>query len=289
MKIKKEIGDRKMEKVIGVLVFMLFFFSSFNGYSAKVTFLKGSLKTVKEKAANEGKLYFVNFTASWCMPCKLMDETTYTDPSLAYYISQNYVAAKVDIDDFDGIAYKQQYNVKIVPTILVFSSKGKLLGRYEESLGASKMLSVLKSYDKAKYRSKTATTSKPVSINTGSISRPPLKPDKPASSTSGTSAAPSVVKKGSGLFRFDVKRQASKGYSVQIGVFAEYGNVLQEAEKLGKIFNEPILVHIDQLQTRTVYRVMVGEFSSKSHAERFIKKVRDKGFEGFVKDLIILQ
>ena len=108
--------------------------------ASNINFYQGTLATAKEKAAQEGKLYFVEFTASWCMPCRWMDETTFTDPHLSTYVNNNYVPVKVDIDNFDGYAYKQTYNVKVLPTILVFNSQGKLLARYAESLAPSKML-----------------------------------------------------------------------------------------------------------------------------------------------------
>ncbi len=113
----------------------------------KVKFHTGSLTTAKAQAAREGKLYFVEFMASWCTPCKWMDETTFTDTQLADYIHQNYVAVKVDIDDFDGYAYKQLYNIKLLPSFLIFNSKGELLDQYAESLSAARLLSILKKYN----------------------------------------------------------------------------------------------------------------------------------------------
>jgi thioredoxin 1 len=115
----------------------------------KVGFYKGDLMSIKETAKEEGKLYFYDFVASWCTPCRWMDETTYTDAALAKYISDNYVAAKVDIDDFDGFSLKEKYKVQVLPTIIVCNQEGKIIGRYEESMGASKMLEVLKKHNTA--------------------------------------------------------------------------------------------------------------------------------------------
>ena len=81
------------------------------GDKTKVNFYKGDLMNIKETAKAEGKLYVYDFVASWCTPCKWMDETTYTDPTLAQYIAENYVLAKVDIDDFDGFALKEKHKV----------------------------------------------------------------------------------------------------------------------------------------------------------------------------------
>ena len=79
------------------------------------------------------------------------------------------------------------------------------------------------------------------------ISKPKTKPAaKPY-----TLATTVKIAEGEGLFRFKVTRQASNGYSVQTGAFSEYGNVLKEAAKLQDQFDEPMIVHIARIQTRT--------------------------------------
>ena len=93
------------------------------------------------------------------------------------------------------------------------------------------------------------------------------------------------VATGRGLFRFSVKRQASEGFGVQIGAFAEYGNVLIQAEKLDKLFNAPIIVNINELNGRTVYKIVVGAFDSRSEARALHRTMRTKGVEGFIRNL----
>jgi len=257
---------------------------------AGVNFYTGSLKKVQEKAAKEGKLYFIDFVAAWCMPCRQMDETTFKDPALAAYLEGSYIASKIDVDDFDGLMYKNQYNIKVLPTILVFNASGKLLGRYEEALTAPKMLGILKNYDTPANRQK-AVPETPAS-GTGSISRPPLKPEVPAAQSGATAtpkpAAPAQPS-GSGLFRFDVSKQPSQGFSVQIGVYGDYENVLRESARFKDVFKETVLVHIDRLNDKTVYRLMIGEFKSQKEAETFLPKIKELALDGFVKDLAMLK
>lgn len=98
------------------------------------------------------------------------------------------------------------------------------------------------------------------------------------------------IKKGQGIFRFNVERQPAKGYGVQIGVFAKYGNVLIAVEKLQKQFALPIVVSINELAGKTVYKVVVGAFQNKSDASQLSKRMKDAGVVGFVrnfKDLLV--
>ncbi len=91
-----------------------------------------------------------------------------------------------------------------------------------------------------------------------------------------------TVSNGQGLFQFDVKKQAASGYGIQIGAFYEYGNVLIQVEKLQRQFGEKIIVSINELKGRTVYKVVVGAYSSKSKAQSLQKRMKNAGQGGFL-------
>lgn len=90
---------------------------------------------------------------------------------------------------------------------------------------------------------------------------------------------------GTGLFRFDVQRQPAEGWGVQIGAFYEYGNVLIQAEKLQRQFGQPIIVNINELDGKTVYKVVVGAFSNVDDAKRLLQRMQDTGVKGFARNL----
>ncbi len=94
-----------------------------------------------------------------------------------------------------------------------------------------------------------------------------------------------AVTSGKGLFRFNVKRQASEGFSVQVGAFADYGNVLIQAEKLERLFGEPTIANISELNGKTVYKVLCGALAKKADADALAKRMKEAGVEGFVKNL----
>lgn len=104
----------------------------------------------------------------------------------------------------------------------------------------------------------------------------------------GNTAAPEVensISSGQGLFRFSVKRQASEGWGVQIGAFAEYGNVLIQAENLERLFSVPVVVNINELNGKTVYKVVVGAFKTKTAAQKLFTKMKNQGVNGFLRNL----
>lgn len=271
----------KLNQMRTIVLSLLFLAAFSTVYAAKVPFIEGGIYKAKETAGREGKLYFVDFYANWCMPCRLMDETTFKDPAVVSYVKKYYVPVKVDVDDFDGVAYKQQYNVKVLPTTLVFNSKGQLLERVEESLSPSRMLKLLKKHNKSYNRKVTITTPIEAPATTK-----PYEPKPPIVHTSPAKKKKKKITSGGGLYRFDVKHEPASGYSVQIGVFADYANVLQQTAVLKEKYgNKPLLVHIATLGDKLVYRVMLGRFGTKPAAVQFLQKLKSKGGDGVVKTL----
>jgi subtilisin family serine protease len=93
------------------------------------------------------------------------------------------------------------------------------------------------------------------------------------------------VTSGRGLFRFDVRKQPAKGWGVQIGAFYEYGNVLIQAEKLQKQFNVPVIVSINELNGKTVYKVTIGDYTTDGPARELLKRVQAAGISAFLRNI----
>lgn len=94
-----------------------------------------------------------------------------------------------------------------------------------------------------------------------------------------------AIKSGEGLFEFSVKKQKPEGFGVQLGVFAAYGNVLRNAEKFESRFGEKVIIHINEIEGRTVYRMVLGAFTRFSDAKKLQATLNQAGFNGFVRDL----
>ncbi len=98
----------------------------------------------------------------------------------------------------------------------------------------------------------------------------------------------STVSKGKGLFRFSVEKQTPSGWGVQTAAYKEYGNVLVAVEKFQKQYGVPILVNISELKGKTVYKVILGVFSSKSEAQKLERKMKANGEGTYVRTLASL-
>ncbi|MFZ4543753.1 MAG: thioredoxin fold domain-containing protein [Saprospiraceae bacterium] len=256
------------------LLFCTPFLALAGGEASLVNFYKGDLSKVQETAVAQGKLYFYNFEASWCTPCHWMDEKTYTDPALAAYIADNYVAAKVDIDEFEGFALKEKYKVQKLPTIIVFSQDGKILVRFEESLSSAKFLSILK-----KYRTENNETT----INAGITESKVIA----AKSTDKTAVVSKVKEGQSSKEAVEESPEAAGNFAIQLISLGQYENAVKTCEELKKSHeNQPVVIRNDQdASGKKIYKIMVGAFKSRNEAEKYRQS---KAAKGFVKDLSTL-
>lgn len=236
--------------------------------TATVSFYEGDFNSAKSKAGEEGKLFFVDFYANWCAPCKWMAESTFKDKEVIDLLDENYVAMKVDIDDLDGYALKQKYQVKILPTIMIFNSKGELVERIEETLSARKMATVLKHHNKKENKVKIQH-----SVNKSPRNSVATITEEFAESTAIPPAANAPLA--------DSNQET---FRVQLGVYKEFENTYNIVDSIKTKFIEPVIVLNDVRNGKVIYRVLMGEFQTKSEANDFKNILkRDHDIQGIVR------
>ncbi len=107
---------------------------------------------VLEQAQREKKPVFVEFYASWCAPCKVMEEEIFTQVPTLRYLNMNFLNFRTDFDSPSGKTIASIYEVKSLPTVLFLDPQGVVLERHTgmanpsvlRSLGDSAMLKMKK-------------------------------------------------------------------------------------------------------------------------------------------------
>lgn len=275
-----------------------------------ISFFSGTVEAAREKAKKENKLYFIEFYAKWCEPCKWMDEHTFSNPNLSSYVDKNYVPVKVDVENLDGFVWKQKYKVQYLPTIVVLNADGALLGKYEKSMGANELLRALQNHKGSPVSAETEYLAKenlapaaPVKTNQITEAKPVFvtlkrepglpKPSDVVRKTDETKKpiinASSVVPVNAKLTKLEPKSNepVSDGneYRVQVGVYSDAINATNEVSKLKKDFSQVVQVfNKKNIETNVVtYRVTIGKFTTREEALSFANQLKVKGIQGVVK------
>ena len=77
------------------------------------------------EAREQGKLVLLSISAVWCHWCHVMDETTFSDPTVIQRINQQFIPLRVDSDQRPDI--NQRYNMGGWPTVAILSPEGEAL------------------------------------------------------------------------------------------------------------------------------------------------------------------
>ncbi|HEX2734043.1 MAG TPA: cytochrome c biogenesis protein CcdA [Polyangiaceae bacterium] len=90
------------------------------------------LKLAKSKAETEGRPMFMDFTASWCGACKEIENKTFPAESVQRAAGR-FIALQMDMSDDADPAVSQlskQYEIRGLPTLILFDAKGQEARRF---------------------------------------------------------------------------------------------------------------------------------------------------------------
>lgn len=100
-----------------------------------------SLPSAIEEATRTGKPIMVDFHATWCPPCKMLDSQTYSDATVIAE-ADRWVSVKVDVDKEAETAAR--YNVSSLPTIAFLKPDGTAIASVNGFVPAGQMNAALR-------------------------------------------------------------------------------------------------------------------------------------------------
>jgi len=98
-----------------------------------------SWDSVKQRARIENKYIFVDCYATWCAPCKYMDQRIYTKKEVGDLMNADFISVGVQVDTSktdDSVvrswyaqshSFVREFNIASLPTFLFFSPDGKIV------------------------------------------------------------------------------------------------------------------------------------------------------------------
>lgn len=112
------------------LLFAALFFTSLLA-SAQMQFKEianeNDWKTAVKEAKDSGKLIFLDIYATWCGPCKYLENTIYPDVALGNYYNAHFINLKMDGETEFGRLKARQYALQAYPTMYYLNSSEEVL------------------------------------------------------------------------------------------------------------------------------------------------------------------
>jgi thiol:disulfide interchange protein len=106
---------------------------------------RSSFGAATAEAKPSGLPILMDFNASWCPPCRMMDEVTWPDEKLAQLVNAHFIPVKVDVDAETDLARK--YGVASIPTLLVVRN-GQTLWQHTGYMDPGELAEALKAAEK---------------------------------------------------------------------------------------------------------------------------------------------
>lgn len=102
------------------------------------------------KAKETPKLVFVDMYADWCVPCRVMDQSVYTDPTVASLLNTRFYPVKLDAESQDSIVcdgkkntiqrcYFDVWELEALPAFVLLAPKGNSILTVTQSMSPQEM------------------------------------------------------------------------------------------------------------------------------------------------------
>lgn len=108
--------------------------------SAQINFQDMTWKDALKKAKSEDKILFLSGTTSWCEPCQLLNQYTFSDLEVANFFNSNFINLQLDMEEYPGVELTETYDIRIYPAMLFINSKGEIVHRGCGAMDANELL-----------------------------------------------------------------------------------------------------------------------------------------------------
>lgn len=228
--------------IISLVVSFFVFFSA----RADVNLINFSQMNLDE-ARRSGKSIMVSFSADWCLPCKQLESSLYSDNEVADLVNSNFQPVKINVDLPLVESWNDSYNIDYLPTILFTDSSGIEFERINKVPSRDEFLDILKRVIKLKKAPLRAhhsiTQSNPIAEST--------------------------------LFN-------SYERFIQLGAFSTPEAADRRVQALNYIGGHYRII-AEETNGRILYKVLLNENLSATNVNKKIKEYNSKGFEAFLR------
>ena len=129
-------------RLIRILIGIIALCTLATGAQAAVKWTDESYEQILARAKQENKYVFIDFFATWCGPCKRMDELTFTDAKVGELLN-SMIPADWDAEKEPWMAVAKKYKVSAYPTLLVIGPDGREVDRHLGFLEPAQFIEVI--------------------------------------------------------------------------------------------------------------------------------------------------
>jgi thioredoxin-related protein len=111
-----------------------------NSTETGIQFVEANWAKAVEQAKKQKKMIFIDAYTSWCGPCRMLKQNTFTDKAAGEYFNKHFINIALDMEKGDGIAFAQKYQVAAYPTLFIMDADQKSVTTSEGYINAGQLI-----------------------------------------------------------------------------------------------------------------------------------------------------
>ena len=111
-----------------------------NKTEAGIQFVEANWANAIAEAKKQKKMIFIDAYTSWCGPCRMLKQNTFTDKAAGDYFNKHFINIALDMEKGDGIAFAQKYQIAAYPTLLIMDAEQKSVSMSEGYINPAQLI-----------------------------------------------------------------------------------------------------------------------------------------------------
>lgn len=88
-----------------------------------IQFVEANWNKALAEAKKQKKMIFIDAYTTWCGPCRMLKQNTFTDKAAGDYFNKHFINIALDMERGDGLAFAQKYQINAYPTLLIMDAE----------------------------------------------------------------------------------------------------------------------------------------------------------------------
>ena len=105
-----------------------------------IQFVEADWAKAVAEAKKQKKMIFIDAYTSWCGPCRMLKQNTFTDKAAGDYFNKHFINIALDMEKGDGIAFAQKYQIAAYPTLLIMDADQKSVSTSEGYINPAQLI-----------------------------------------------------------------------------------------------------------------------------------------------------
>jgi len=105
-----------------------------------IQFVEANWAKAIEQAKKQKKMIFIDAYTSWCGPCRMLKQNTFTDKAAGDFFNKHFINIALDMERGDGLAFAEKYQIRAYPTLLIMDPEQKSVSVSEGYINPAQLI-----------------------------------------------------------------------------------------------------------------------------------------------------